>query len=43
LQYPNILTELCPDDAGLSGVIHVCRPEGMEIFSDVTTQRVVCR
>jgi hypothetical protein len=43
LQYPNLLTELCPGDGALSGVIHVCCPEGMEIFSDVTTQCVVCR
>ena len=43
LWYPNLMGELCPDVPALSGVIHVCKPEGLEVFSDVKTQRVVCR
>lgn len=43
LRYANLFGELCPDASALSGVIHVCRPEGLEVFSDVKTQRVVCR
>lgn len=43
LQYPNFFGELCPDSPAMDGVITVCKPEGLEIFSDVKSQRVVCR
>ena len=43
LRYPNLFGEFCPDSPAMEGVIHVCRPEGLEIFSDVKSQHVVCR
>ncbi len=43
LQYPNMLNEICPEDLSLPGVVRVCRSEGLEIFSDIKTQRAVCR
>jgi pyruvate,water dikinase len=43
LQRENLLLNLCPNSAGLSGVIHVVRTEGLELFSDIVTQRLVCK
>ena len=43
LERPNALIELVPDAAPLEGVVHVARTNGMEIFADIGTQRVVCR
>ena len=43
LERPNALIELVPDTAPLEGVVHVARTEGMEIFADIGSQRVVCR
>lgn len=43
LTRPNILPLLCPEGRIFPDVIHVSETEGMVIFSDVVTQRVVCR
>ncbi len=40
---PNLLPSLCPDGKIFPQAVHVCQTDGMEIFSDVVTQRVVCR
>ncbi len=40
---PNILPALCPEGRILPDVIHVSETEGLEIFSDVVSQRVVCK
>ena len=43
LELDNALIELVPDAAPLAEVVHVARTDGMEIFADIGTQRVVCR
>ena len=43
MKYPNLLDKFCADSHSISAAIHVCRPEGIEIFSNVKSQRVVCR
>jgi hypothetical protein len=40
---PNLLPSLCPDGKIFPQAVHVCQTDGMEIFSDVVTQKVVCR
>ena len=40
---PNLLPALCPDGKIFPQAVHVCQTDGMEIFSDVVTQRVVCK
>ena len=40
---PNILPALCPEGKTFPDVIHVSETEGLEIFSDVISQRVVCK
>lgn len=39
----NILADISPKSAALSHVIHVAKTEGAEIFSDITTQTLLCR
>lgn len=39
----NLLPEIVPGQAALSGVVHIARTEGMELFSDIVTQRLLCR
>jgi hypothetical protein len=39
----NQLAILSPQSKAFSDVIHISRTEGMEIFSDVVTQIVICR
>lgn len=39
----NQLAVLLPQSRAFSDVIHISKAEGMEIFSDVVTQTVVCR
>lgn len=40
---PNDLLTLDPDaDPRLADVVHVCRVPGLELYSDLATQRVVC-
>lgn len=43
LQLENMLSELSPQSAALSDVIHVSRTAGMELFSDIVTQKLLCR
>jgi hypothetical protein len=38
-----MLIELVPDAVPFEGVVHVARTDGMEIFADIGSQRVVCR
>lgn len=40
---PNKLTELDPQGAARGAVVHVACIEGLEVFSDVVTQRCICR
>ncbi|MGI5951509.1 MAG: PEP/pyruvate-binding domain-containing protein [Brooklawnia sp.] len=42
VQRPNLLTELLPDLHGLSQVLHVARYESLVLYSDITTQQVIC-
>lgn len=39
----NILANVSPKSTALSDVIHVVKTEGAEIFSDITTQTILCR
>ena len=39
----NILPSLCPEVKIFPDVIHVSKSDGLEIFSDVISQRVVCK
>jgi len=43
LQKENLLTAVSPRSAEFSDVIHVVKTDGMEIFSDIVSQRVLCR
>lgn len=41
-QYPNCLSELFPLDQPMEKVIHIARTQGMEIYSDIITQMLLC-
>ena len=43
LNQPNLLESILPDSAAFSDAIHIARTEGMEIYSDIVTQSLVCR
>lgn len=43
LNSQNMLHTICPDGKTFPHVIHVSQPDKMEIFSDVVSQRVLCR
>jgi len=43
LSRENLLTALLPESKDYSDVIHVAETEGMEIFSDIVTQTLLCR
>jgi hypothetical protein len=43
LEKPNALIELAPEAAPLAEVVHVARTEGMEVFADIGSQRVICK
>lgn len=43
LRKENILHTVCPDCAQYNAVIHVAKTRGMEIFSDIVSQRLLCR
>ncbi len=43
LNRENILTAILPECAQYSDVIHVAKTEGMEIFSDIVSQKLLCR
>lgn len=40
---PNLLASLVPGSEALAGVVHVAATPGLQVFSDVATQRVVCQ
>lgn len=43
LKEENILADLLPQSRQFSDVIHIARTIGMEIYSDVVSQRLLCR
>ncbi|MDP4109704.1 MAG: PEP/pyruvate-binding domain-containing protein, partial [Bacillota bacterium] len=43
LRKENLLAELVPHSVRLSGIIHVADTKGMEIFSDIVTQTLMCK
>lgn len=43
LDKPNLLTEIDPSAGEWSEVIHVAEFDGLELYSDVVSQRLVCR
>ncbi|MDO5682676.1 MAG: PEP/pyruvate-binding domain-containing protein [Propionibacteriaceae bacterium] len=43
LERPNLLAELDPGAADLANTIHVVRYDGLELYSDIVSQRLVCR
>jgi hypothetical protein len=42
-QYINNLTKLLPGDQSMENVIHIAKTEGMEIYSDIVTQTLLCK
>jgi len=42
LNEPNRLAELLPQHAALAHVVHVAATCGMELYSDIVSQRVIC-
>lgn len=42
LKYPNMLEELCPNTKVFPQVIHVAKTTGLELFSDILSQKVLC-
>jgi pyruvate,water dikinase len=43
LQKENLLTSFLPDSGKFNDVIHIANTNGMEIYSDIVTQRLLCR
>lgn len=43
LQRGNRLLELLPHSTAWADVIHVAQAEGIELFADIVSQRVLCR
>ncbi|WP_102348611.1 PEP/pyruvate-binding domain-containing protein [Bacillus sp. Marseille-P3661] len=43
LKKKNLLSSLVPKGAQFSDVIHIAKTDGMEIYSDVVSQRLLCR
>ncbi|NLT53302.1 MAG: pyruvate kinase [Actinomycetales bacterium] len=43
LGLPNLAASLAPGEDGLDDVVHVVDATGIEVFSDITTQTVLCR
>ncbi len=39
----NLLDTILPQSASLSDVIHIADTKGMEIYSDIVTQTLICR
>jgi pyruvate, water dikinase len=42
LERENLLTSISPEGASFSDVIHIAATDGMEVFSDIVTQRLIC-
>lgn len=43
LERENRLTSIVPDSTPFSDVIHIAQTDGMEIFSDIVTQTLLCK
>jgi pyruvate, water dikinase len=43
LKNTNYLAELLPTEQSMEGIIHVSRTEGMEIYSDIVSQTLLCK
>ncbi len=43
LREENLLTSFLPESGHLRDVIHIAKTPGMEIYSDIVTQRLLCR
>jgi len=43
LQEKNLLTFFLPESGQFKEVIHIANTNGMEIYSDIVTQRLLCR
>lgn len=43
LQEENLLTTLLPDSVHFKDVIHIANTSGMEIYSDIVTQKLLCK
>ncbi len=43
LREENLLTSFLPESGKYKDVIHVAKTDGMEIYSDIVTQRLLCR
>mgnify|MGYP000919695179 CR=1 FL=1 len=43
LREENLLTSFLPDSVQFESVIHVANTSGMQIYSDIVTQRLLCR
>ena len=43
LNKENLLASLLPQSSQFSDVIHIAKTKGMEIFSDIVSQRLLCR
>lgn len=42
-QYKNVIPTFIPEEAVLADVIHITKTDGMEIFSDILTQKLLCK
>ena len=43
LQEENLLTSFLPESGQLKNVIHIAKTSGMEVYSDIVTQKLLCR
>lgn len=43
LNRDNIINTILPDSSQAGDVIHVAQTRGMELFSDIVNQRLLCR
>jgi uncharacterized UPF0146 family protein len=43
LKEENMLTSLLPQSEQFSEVVHIAKTTGMEIYSDIVTQKLLCR
>lgn len=39
----NLLAAILPESTKFNDVIHIAETKGMEIFSDIVTQKLLCR
>ena len=43
LREENLLTSFLPESGQFEDVIHIAKTSGMEIYSDIVTQKLLCR